>query len=232
MPVDLAGWGSLLGGAGVLGSSLGLFGGGSGKNAPSANRVYAETKNREDTAIQRRVADARRAGIHPLFALGAGTSGSPAFSVGGGDGGRDLAAAGLGLQHSLAAADRLLEAKVDTEKATRRNIDAQTDLMESAAPAGSVAGVPTPVVEPVEPSRDIFEQIAKSHGAISIEDPGDKLFSWAAAKVRDSQRRAWHRREMRKLRQAQKWYKRRKAARESGRAVPPGISGRAYWRRK
>lgn len=39
---------------------------------------------REDSAIQRRIADARSAGVHPLFALGGSVQSSPAFFMGGG----------------------------------------------------------------------------------------------------------------------------------------------------
>jgi hypothetical protein len=40
-------------------------------------------ENRQDTAIQRRVADARAAGVHPLYALGGSGSPSQQFSPGG-----------------------------------------------------------------------------------------------------------------------------------------------------
>lgn len=44
--------------------------------------MIAREHQRQDTSIQRRVADAKAAGIHPMFALGANVS-SPSVSVGG-----------------------------------------------------------------------------------------------------------------------------------------------------
>lgn len=67
--LSLAGVGSLLGGAGSLASAFG--GGGNNPNL---------TKMRYFNQIEDRVADAKRAGVHPLFALGANVS--PAMATG------------------------------------------------------------------------------------------------------------------------------------------------------
>lgn len=49
----------------------------------SANRKsQAEAYARDDTKYQRAVKDAKAAGLHPLFALGAGGAGSPSFMAG------------------------------------------------------------------------------------------------------------------------------------------------------
>lgn len=57
-----------------------------------------------DQSIQRRVADARKAGIHPLFALGASVGVSPTFSAGGGRVGGRAAQAANNLATNLARA--------------------------------------------------------------------------------------------------------------------------------
>lgn len=113
--VDLVGAGAILGGLGqAAGGVAGLFGGG------NSNQGYWQQLGlmREQAQLQRefaqqgiqwRVADAKAAGIHPLYALGgSGASYSPsAISVGTGQGsdlGRDLGNMGAGLGRAVAAA--------------------------------------------------------------------------------------------------------------------------------
>lgn len=62
--------------SGLSGLVSGLFG-----RSSSSKRRAAEA--REDSRYQRSVKDAKAAGLHPLFALGAGGSGSPGFSISG-----------------------------------------------------------------------------------------------------------------------------------------------------
>ena len=57
-----------------------------------------------DQSVQRRVADARKAGIHPLFALGASVGASPTLSSGGGRETNEAGRAAQGLARNLAAA--------------------------------------------------------------------------------------------------------------------------------
>ncbi len=71
MPISAAGVGAIISGVGSLAQG---FGGGS-SGGPSSNK-RREAYHREDTAIQRRVADARAAGVHPLYALGANVQSS------------------------------------------------------------------------------------------------------------------------------------------------------------
>lgn len=80
-------------GAAVAGS---LIGANSGTSSGWSKQTYADQKVREDSRFQRSVADARAAGLHPLFALGtAGSYGGGAGGwVGGGQGG---SAAGAGI---------------------------------------------------------------------------------------------------------------------------------------
>ena len=70
--------GSLIGaGANLLG---GLFGSSSAKKA--RRQAQHQFDQQMDYSVQRRVADARKAGIHPLFALGASVGASPTTLAG------------------------------------------------------------------------------------------------------------------------------------------------------
>jgi hypothetical protein len=75
----------------IIGAGANLLGGLFGSSAQSkANRLYKKSLAQAqsqfdaqmDESIQRRVADAQAAGIHPLFALGASPAGSPTISAG------------------------------------------------------------------------------------------------------------------------------------------------------
>lgn len=113
--MDFAGIGALLGGIGqAAGGAAGLFGGGnSGQGYWQQLALMREQAQLQrefaQQGIQWRVADAKAAGIHPLYALGGGgASYTPsAISVGdsgGSDLGRDLANMGQGLGRAVAAA--------------------------------------------------------------------------------------------------------------------------------
>ena len=52
------------------------------KEALTGDKARAEAYGRDDTQIQRRVADAKAAGVHPLYALGASTTAGPTFATG------------------------------------------------------------------------------------------------------------------------------------------------------
>lgn len=81
-----------------LGSSLlgGLMSRNSQRKANAQSQAFArEQLEFQKNFVQTRVADAKAAGIHPLYALGASGPGSPSFSAGTADGlGAGIAAAG------------------------------------------------------------------------------------------------------------------------------------------
>lgn len=116
MPFPYAGVAGVLGGLGSLaGGVSGLFGGGNNNAALEASRINAEQDRAFQMAaatqgIRWKVNDAKAAGIHPLYALGAPTfSPSPTslMSDGGGSGrdiGGSLSQMGQGVERALMAA--------------------------------------------------------------------------------------------------------------------------------
>lgn len=85
-------------GAGLLSLGGSLFG--SSKASSSHKQSLAQAQEQfnaqMDQSVQRRVADAKKAGIHPLFALGASVGASPTLSAGGADPGGGILAGGIG----------------------------------------------------------------------------------------------------------------------------------------
>ncbi len=78
-----------------------------------------------DHSISRRVADAKRAGIHPLFAMGGSSGASPTITAGGGGGSRR--SAGGDALTSMAQSLGLME----MNKASARRDEAEAALMDS-----------------------------------------------------------------------------------------------------
>lgn len=137
------GWLGNLAGAAVSGISA-LFG---GKMASDANAKLQ--RDFAQNAVQWKVQDALKAGIHPLYALGAPTM-SPSMSVGGlGEG---LASMGQDVGRAIAqggnAADReLMALQAERVKAETGLIQAQTAKLVTAgtgppSPIGSTAVIP------------------------------------------------------------------------------------------
>jgi len=111
--------GSFLSGLGSFGSAIGsMFGGGGSSSKRWTNHWNTVAMNMENdrlhNSVAYRVADAKRAGIHPLAAMGMSPSsgGSPGFNVSVG-GGRDFGAAmkemGAGLSRAAGATQTNLE---------------------------------------------------------------------------------------------------------------------------
>lgn len=100
---------------------------------------------REDSEIERRVRDAKRAGVHPLFALGASVSSSPAYQMG--DGGTNFDAGGIGRSLARVASGRQQEddamsretheAALEESRARARMYNSQADDFTAQALAAS-----------------------------------------------------------------------------------------------
>lgn len=87
-----------------------------------------------DQSVQRRVADARAAGVHPLFALGASVGASPTASIGGGQPATGSAAgkALTAIGNQIAAAHLASQsASAKRDEAEAAYIDAQRKKLES-----------------------------------------------------------------------------------------------------
>ncbi len=124
-------------GAGVLG---GIFDRRSSQKQSKAE--IARVEAREDSRFQRSSADAKAAGLHPLFALGAGGAGSPSFIAGQSETGSALgdAVRGIGSVGSAQArskipaptmdpmAQQLLQLQIDNARI--RNASDTIDLTE------------------------------------------------------------------------------------------------------
>ncbi len=88
---------ALTAGAGFLG---GLF------DRSSQRKATARAEARDDSRFQRATADAKAAGLHPLFALGAAGAGSPSFIAGQSESGSALGDAVRGIGSVASTAQR------------------------------------------------------------------------------------------------------------------------------
>lgn len=82
-------------------------------------------------SLSYRVADARRAKIHPLAALGVNPSQGPSFAAGGGSGLGDVINRGLGQMFDAVDKSRLKKALLDQEQAKTENIEIDTKMKEA-----------------------------------------------------------------------------------------------------
>ena len=85
-------------GAGLLSLGGSLFGASKASSSHKQSLAQAQQQfdSQMDQSVQRRVTDAKKAGIHPLFALGASVGASPTLSAGGADPGGGILSAGIG----------------------------------------------------------------------------------------------------------------------------------------
>ena len=172
---------SILGGAGQFASGLGLGG-------PNINRRLGQATGYEALSQMRdpygaRVASARRHGLHPLFALGAGGAGFPSVTIPGRPSTRDYASMGAGTQAITDATVDLLRSQkrqtdVEADK-TRTEIDQakQRLLIDQAAEAEVTALGPPPKKThwtpygplPTKSGWSDAEEIERTHGGAAGE---------------------------------------------------------------
>lgn len=95
---------SILGGAAISAGASLLGGAMNRRSAKKANKqAQYQFDQQMDHSVSRRVADARRAGIHPLYALGASAGASPTIMAGQHASGSAISDAGAAIGSGLAA---------------------------------------------------------------------------------------------------------------------------------
>lgn len=199
----------LLGAATGLAGAAGVFGSQEGPDRDFWGRYWRDFTSRErelefarnlqkdyfnlnESLISRRVEDAKRAGVHPLYALG--VSG---VSAGAGAGGWSLPQPQTGSYYrdSTTKAGILMDALDRIERygerraaAETRKTEAEASMMESAAARAAQPGVVpgvTEVAEPFVPSRPMWEQLMRTHGPVNMPEWDDQMAGRVAGVIRD-----------------------------------------------
>lgn len=129
----LSGVGSALTGVASVGS---LFGGGDGgaKERDFWNkRAWKHTRDVFTQGLQYRVADAKKAGIHPLYAIGASMNASPSFQMGSGPEAGSAFSRGLGAVGEAAQGVGEAFSRSSARRAAQESHDASVGLTNAQA---------------------------------------------------------------------------------------------------
>lgn len=161
-------------GANILGK---FFGGGDDAAEKAADANYAIQKEFAKNGIRWRVEDAQRAGIHPLYALGAQTTpGSPVMVDGGSNSnpiGESLAEAGSGIARAMAAGKTSLERLQEqmlTAQIKGQEIDNAKAASDLALSSGAGIGPPGPMGN-VKMSASEMESVARGNHGLAASIP-------------------------------------------------------------
>lgn len=129
-------------GSALIGAGGSLLGGlfGSKKSTINAQRAEAQFDAQMDQTIQRRVADAKKAGLHPLFALGASPGASPTATISGQSDSGSLIGQGIGqaARHVAKALDPTTRAQLKNLESSSEANFAQAQLYRSQAKRAEV----------------------------------------------------------------------------------------------
>lgn len=183
--------------------------------------AQAQFDQQMDHSVRRRVEDAKRAGVHPLFALGASSGGSPTLAAGGGS--PSGSAVGEALQSVIKAASAKDESeaalnnaktKVIEKSLDSRGRDAEALELFGEPPPGTIYGDPAqghhvvrppevPATRPDDPShaagdRPFWTTIQGPNGPVKVPDPETfddlsmpALMFMLADHVKHGQKRLW-----------------------------------------
>lgn len=166
----------------LIGAGLSLAGGLIGREAQEDQRAKNEALQREfaQNSVQWRVADAKKAGIHPLYAMGAPTM-SPAVSVQGDPLGASLSSMGADVGRAMTAmntpGEKLAGAASVLQDMQVTNMALRNDLLASQIrklnQAGNPPGVPIGDAERVPTNAKLKENPRMVIGGEEvIGDPG------------------------------------------------------------
>lgn len=183
MPLPLWSGTAIAGGLSLLGGIMG-DNKADKRHRQNLKMSQAQFDAQMDQTIQRRVADATQAGVHPLFALGGSLGASPTITAGGG-GQPTGSATGDALQHvaSIIANMPGQRANAARDEAEAAYLDAQTAKINQSLAAsgrdglgtGSARTFPLPDSEPMGEAVYYAPEIpkSKSPGVRAGTNPGE-----------------------------------------------------------
>lgn len=236
-PAVIAAGASALSAATQFADSAGLFGSRSGPDRDFWGRYwrdwqlnwrdFGESKRRFDKGVQVRVADAQKAGVHPLFALGYQSPGyNPPFMGTGESGSLGGEATRRFGDASRAFSDlslRLVQANIAKTEAEAHKANSEAKTAESVANAvqdqhvGFISRQPgAEPVPSISPRRALAADLFSSSGAINWNNPEESIGGMILEAVRDSVRHQWFETEKKRLARAKRIHARDKKYKHGG----------------